>query len=156
MPRLLLFAACERIILADDNTVSLISLLEKMEMTAHVAPGEPPPAGDAMSPFSWNALATWTREDGDQDGVFFRQRVQLVMPDGSTPIQLESPLLFSEGRQLSRGMFKIQGFPFMRDGGIAVVKLLLRPVDSETEWQEMAAWPIQLEFRTVERRSETA
>ena len=38
----------------------------------------------------------------------------------------------------------------------AVVKLLLRPVDSETEWQEMAAWPIQLEFRTVERRSETA
>ena len=71
MPRLLLFAACERIILADDNTVSLISLLEKMEMTAHVAPGEPPPAGDAMSPFSWNVLATWTREDGDQDGVFF-------------------------------------------------------------------------------------
>lgn len=152
MPRLLLFAPCERVILADDQTVSLITLVEHIRLG--IDPSNAPPEVDATKelqiPFTWFALSTWTREEHDQDGSFYQQKLQLEMPDGTTPIELEVPLRFAQGKPNSRSIFRVAGFPVTRQTGTAKVKLLLKHVESDADWREVAAWPVLVEVPAVQ------
>ena len=142
MPRLLLFAPCERAILADDNTVSLITILETLRLNFETKEEIPP---DLAIPFAWHAISLWTRETEDKDGTFYHQKIQLLMPDGTTPIELEIPLQFGPGKTNTRGIFKVMGFPIPKASALARVRLLVRPVNSTTEWSEVSAFPIYLE-----------
>jgi hypothetical protein len=67
MPRLILFAPCENLIISNENKISLISLLETI--TVGIPQNQPIPA-NATLPMRWFALTTWERQHGDADREF--------------------------------------------------------------------------------------
>jgi hypothetical protein len=61
----LLFAACEKVIIDQDNNVSLISLLQDLKVD--IPEGERPPAEKqgAVVALRWSALAMWLKTEQD-------------------------------------------------------------------------------------------
>ena len=82
MPRLLLFAPCERVIInTEDNNVTLMTVLSEIGVSW------PSSAMDKLRDTPrlltrWQVIASWLREPGDE-GREFEQICELVMPDGS-------------------------------------------------------------------------
>jgi hypothetical protein len=95
MPRLLLFAACEKLIVDQANVLSLISLLQ--ELNIQVPADATLPAELKLAPMTWTILSIWEQEPGDQDKDF-EQRIALTLESGEmvteTPIaafQMKTP-----------------------------------------------------------------
>jgi hypothetical protein len=149
MPRLLLFAPCERVIIGDDNTASLITLIETLRLNIQEGAILPPEGEDLAAPFNWHALAVWTREESDRDGPSYDLKLQLVMPNGTTPIEVETQLAFGVGKPNHRNVFKMMGFPIARAESVTRVRLLIKPVESNEEWKEAASFPIYISTSTV-------
>jgi hypothetical protein len=151
MPKLLFFAPCERVIISDDGTASLITLIETLRLNVEANQLPPMPEdADLAVPFTWHALAVWTREENDRDGQSHNLKLQLVMPNGKTPIELETILAFGEGKPNHRSVFRIMGFPVAISEGVATARLLIKPIESNEEWKEAAAFPIYLTLPAVE------
>jgi hypothetical protein len=95
MPRLLLFAACEKLIVDQANVLSLISLLQ--ELNIQVPADATLPAELKLAPMTWTILSIWEQEPGDQDKDF-EQRIAITLESGEmvteTPIaafQMKTP-----------------------------------------------------------------
>jgi hypothetical protein len=132
------------VIIGDDNTASLITLIETLRLNIQEGAILPPEGEDLAAPFTWHALALWTREETDQDGPSYDLKLQLVMPNGTTPIEVETQLGFGEGKPNHRSVFKIMGFPIARAESVMMVRLLIKPVESSEEWKEASAFPIYI------------
>ena len=150
MPRLLLFAPCERVIIGDDGTASLITLLETLRLNVEQGAALPDEDKDLAVPFTWHALALWTREETDKDGPSYNLKLQLVMPNGATPIELETHLAFGEGKPNHRSVFKVVGFPIARASGVAMARLLIKPIGSVDNWEEAATFPVLMVIPSTE------
>ena len=141
MPHLLLFVPCERVILAEDQTVSLLTVVETLQL--EVAPDhQVPEDSDLLVPFVWQAISLWTKDPDDPPQFEFEQNLQLEMPDGSVPIQLSLTTQFVPDKMNCRGIFKILGFPVVRETGTANVKLLARV--GGKDWFKAGSIPILL------------
>jgi hypothetical protein len=142
MPRLLIFAACEKVIVGqEDNSGSLISIMQGFDLP--VGPPEPVDASNLlMAPVQWYAFALWEALPGDLPGRF-RQKVELVAPDGALLLSAEMPLI-NEGdgdKRFHRAALKQHGF-VIRTLGDYVLRLFIR--DGEEPWVELPdrAFPI--------------
>src|SRR5712691_4610155 len=79
MPKLLLFAPCEKVIIAQyGNTASLITILQ--ELTVSVPPDVQIPA-DAKVPVQWYGFSLWQKQPGDE-GKRYEQQIEFADPDG--------------------------------------------------------------------------
>jgi len=141
MPRLLIFAPCERVILANDQTISLITLVETLQL--QIAPDQEIPEGaDLAAPFAWQAISLWTKDADDPPDLAFDQKIQLQMPDGTVFVELTLTTQFTPDKKNGRAIFKVLGFPIVRESGSADVKLFAR--FQGKEWLEAASFPILL------------
>jgi len=139
MPKLLIFAACEKVIIAeDDKSVSLISLLNGLSVA--IAPGTQIPA-NAQIPLRWSVVTLWQREPRDE-GKSYEQRAQLILPNSE--ISFSIPAEFQLSKPLQRNVVKVTGFP-VSQAGQCVLKLSLREAGSDNQWREIADYPIQIE-----------
>jgi len=136
MPRLLIFAPCEKVILGQgDNSLSLISVLQEFQV--HRPPGAPDVPSPIQVPLTWSALALWQRTDEDQ-GRTYRQRVSLSDPQNQT--LLVGEISFVLEKDTHRTVSQIFGFPFSVVGPY-VLKLSLL---NQTQWEEVASFPISV------------
>ena len=136
MPEFVGLGVCEKIITADNGTVSLISCLDSYSIP--IGPG---PVPDKLAvPLQWCVISLWRRlpSDGDRE---FEQRVELVMPNGE--VALAGDMKFKLHHSTYRCMIPQVGFP-IGQAGEYLVKLSLHEVGSG-DWKVLAHYPIRIE-----------
>jgi hypothetical protein len=141
MPKLLLFAPCERVILARDNTASLITLLDAINI--NIGP-KAEIKEDVLLPFVWHAFILWQRE-GPEDDLPRRQKVELSFLGSKASATVEGPFEFISGKEKLRCILRIPGLPLPESSGKAMLKLSTRPEGSDGAWTEIATYPINVE-----------
>lgn|SRR5579871_758471 len=139
MPRLILFVPAERVIIDDqDRSLSLISIMSGVKIQL-VRPNEQPAPGTAV-PLRWSVLSLWKQESNDE-GKSFEQRLQLFMPDGSVPFDLTTP--FNMREQNYRIRNDVFGF-VVSTPGLCRLVVSLREVGHDA-WTEFSAYEMLLE-----------
>jgi hypothetical protein len=81
MPRLVLFAACERVLLDPDGLVSLITIIEKIEVKVPVTLQIPPRSSISQR---WQSIAMWMMEPSEEGQ--YEQREDLVIMEGQNEV----------------------------------------------------------------------
>src|SRR5437016_2482189 len=130
MPKLLLFVPCEKVIIANDNSVSLITLFEQLQINLPVSAKVEAGAG---MPLLWSVFTFWHSEPSDE-GKKFEQRVEVSLP-GNVVIKTNPSQLEFVNTNRHRVIDRIVGLPIV-PAGMAYITLFLREV-TEPIWQEI-------------------
>jgi hypothetical protein len=149
MAKLLIFAACERAIISqDDSSASLISLLEKIRATLPFPLDQPVPEKAAV-PVRWCAFSVWHFEE-DDSGVELTQMVTRYSPSGKSLISADFKLeRFGEHKGV-RASTQFSAFP-LPEFGIFSLRLFFRR--SHSDWREVAEYPIEVVQATTPENS---
>jgi hypothetical protein len=131
MPRLILFAPCENLIISQDNKVSIISLLENITIGL---PANQPIPPNATLPMRWFALAVWEKELTDEGRTF-----ESYIEAGHVQ---SIPARFQMTTALHRVAAQIIGFP-LRIGGIRL-RAFLREVGAN-QWASVGEYPLTVQ-----------
>jgi hypothetical protein len=147
MPKLLVFAPCERVIVADNNTSTLISLLETVTVKM---PSERERENDeADSPigiaYRWQIYSLWHSEDGDA-GKTFQVRLVQHDPTGALLADMTFEFEFSSNRNV-RNVGSAEVFPVTLSGEYWL-KLSLREKDTDNPWQEVSQYPVRVNLES--------
>jgi|SoiMetStandDraft_2_1073263.scaffolds.fasta_scaffold629529_1 hypothetical protein len=141
MPRLLLFAPCEKVITDQQgNSVSLITLLQEIRYSVFQNVQIPP---NAALPMKWDVLSLWEKETGDE-GIEFEQKIRLV--DRNERVLIEYGAQFRFEKRVHRLTLRILGFPMTEPGLLNLVLLLTRP---GLDWTEVTRYPLELVRETT-------
>jgi hypothetical protein len=120
MPKLILFVACEKVIIDHQQLPSLINIFQRMQIKL---PDAPLPE-KALSPVRWDAFALWQHTE-EEVGRKFTQRIEALTPDGEK--FLEAKVVFgavnNEDLQ-SKNTFQLFGIPINQEGKIRVITWL--------------------------------
>lgn len=142
MPKLLAFLPCDRVIIANDNTTSLITILESINI--NVPPGEEeklPP--NTQLPRAWQIFTLW-EEIPAEKGQTWTQKLEFVRPDKEGAIQIATvPVEFTEQAKRHRTVVAIPFFPLLPAGASHVRTSLQR--EGQDEWVQYASYPILIE-----------
>jgi hypothetical protein len=148
MPKLYIFALCEKAIIDKEGTASLISLFN--QITAHLLPSvkEVPP--NAVFPKEWCAFSSWKIEAEDI-GKEYRETFQLLYPNGE---QFGSPMRVSftpSADKTHQQIFAMgTGFPIGQEGSYTLrmwlehggsVVFESSPIIIRVNYQRMAELP---------------
>jgi hypothetical protein len=139
MPRLVLFAACEKAIVDQTtNVISLMSLLQ--DINVQLPPGVVPPSNAAI-PMNWMIVSVWQQLPEDK-GKLFEQRSTLVNHSGVT--QMETPVAaFEIKTEFHRVFNQVMGLQ-IGEAGSRLVKCFLR--EKGKDWTEMGTYPISVKW----------
>jgi len=131
-----MFAPCQKVIIGlGDNLPSLIGILQDIE----VGSGAPEPLPEkALAAIHWNVFVLWLRGKEDE-GKLFEQRVQLRSPSGKILIEIVAE--FRMEKPMHRFTGTVHGFP-ISESGEHLLKLYLHEARRESEWQEVAEFPV--------------
>jgi hypothetical protein len=141
MPRLLMFAPCEKVILDQQGNLSIITVLSELLVTIPEPPPEPEPAKSPVIPLKWDVTSLWmkTREPDD---VVYEERFALIDPSGK-PTGIGSSTDFAFGdKPLHRIIVTVLGFPISLTGRYTL-KLWMHEKGRE-EGEPVAEFPILL------------
>ena len=138
MPRLLLFAACEKVIVDQANVISLISLLQ--EVNLEIPPDVALPAEAKLAPMMWNILSIWEQEPGDQ-GKDFEQRIAITLESGETIVEIANAPFQMKARQ-HRNIGRVVGIPI--EPRLYYIRTWLKE-KSDLEWgSELARYTLKV------------
>lgn len=140
MPRLVLFAACEKAIVDKSNVISLMSLLENINV--QIPPGIIPPA-NALAPMPWTIFSLWQRTDNDH-GEAFEQRSALVTAAGATLLETPVALIDFKASPLHRVVSQIVGMP-IANAGSHNLKAFIREKGT-SNWIEAGTYPLSIQW----------
>lgn len=115
MPKLLLFAPCERVIIDDQGSATLVIILHKIAVFNPKIEELPK---DAVAPKEWVVFTLW-EPMAEDIGKEFVQVLQTILPDGSEFKKSEMRFRFQEGKRQQNRML-IQGMPVGQDGKLAL------------------------------------
>jgi hypothetical protein len=148
MPRLLVFVACEKAIVDNGNLVSLISLIQEVNLQIPPDAVIPNDLKAAAAPMHWSIVAIWERVPTD-DGKVFEQRIAMFHSDGSLVFEAPQsvvdfkpapPSTAPAGQHRTIGLSP--SIP-VREGMYAI-KTWLRE-RGETEWgEERGSYPMKV------------
>jgi hypothetical protein len=142
MPKILLFAPCEKVIIDHkENTVSLISILERVHIPIPMSHDAKLP-DNVEIPTRWFLLSIWQREDND--GEQYEQRYEIVLPDGRSINPHSTDIKFHPHLNNARNVVEVGAWPLSMKGH-CLVKLSLREVKPESQWREVATFPIYVD-----------
>jgi hypothetical protein len=144
MPKLLVFLTAERVIIAQDQTASAITIFHGIDVGLTATPPDATPSTPLPLALSWVAFAAWQREEGD-DGKNFEQRVAIKLPDGD--ILDIGVLVFSPAARVHRTLFSAPYFPLKGEGEYEVT-LFIREQGSGHRWKKAGALPIEVRLVT--------
>jgi hypothetical protein len=139
MPRLLVFAACEKVILDSDGLVSLITIIERIEVSV---PKEIELGDHVAFPMRWQCIAIWTVSE-DEIGKY-EQMTEVVASDGIVSMHTEPATLVSTIRGSKTGVKMVGTLTAVpiTDGPLTL-RLLWREIGG-SGWTEAAAYPIDV------------
>lgn len=135
-PSLKLFCVCGGVIVADDGSVSIITLLERIEMTT-VGDDD---ANIIFAPLKWHTLSLWRRA-ADQSQQTFKVRTQVFA--GGTLVEnmtgyVDIDFADKQNFRINQPHF---GFPIARSGNNDFVISIL---SEDGEWTERGRYPIEV------------
>lgn len=137
MPRLLLFAPCQKVLFSqEEKTISLISLVYGIN-AVNPNPDSVIPSGSVV-PLPWNALAIWYRQPGEE-GLRFKQKISLVSLDGEELVSTEQE--FTMEKETHQVYSYIASFPIWKTGRSDLKLFLAAP---NQEYEERASFPISI------------
>lgn len=140
MPKLLLFAPCDRVIVSQNQVMSLINIIQGMELGL----GASATLGEGLVvPVPWTAAALWQRHSDEVDKVF-EQKVEVVSPD-SMRVEVGS-LEFTFTQGIHRTLQNAQGFLISGEGEYNVVLSIREKADTK-RWQRAASFPVIVSFK---------
>jgi len=149
MPRLVIFAACEKVIIGQgDNSLSLIGILHSLQLNVPMETGRPEIPESAVMPVTWSMFTMWQREPQDE-GISYTQRVSLLSPQGKPLVESITP--FEMEKDFHRISNTIVGFPIGADGA-HVLKLSIRRAASDV-WDDVSTFPINITHPSSVRSS---
>jgi hypothetical protein len=115
MPKLLLYAACEKVIIDEQRNASLVNVILGLEAAQIQGTREAIPK-NAIAPRPWTIFALWKPDAGDA-GKEFTQFVQIMLPDGSEFKKVEVSFKMAESTA-HQNKIEIMGFPVGQVGDI--------------------------------------
>jgi hypothetical protein len=138
MPKLLVFAPCEKVIVGeDDHSISIVSLLDTINIPApqgSIIPSE------ANAPIRWSIFTLWGREPQDANRQY-TQRIRLLKPEGQIAIELFVD--FRVPNDKHRNIVNASGFP-VGQAGDCILQLALISDEEDTPPLELAEYPIKI------------
>ena len=136
MPELYAFVACDKVIIDDMGTASLISLFGNIIVTL---PQNAEVPSNALVPKEWALFASWDCGP-DDDGKEFSQVVQVLHPDGRFFIERMEAKFVMQRDKKSQIKMPFVGFPVGQQG-----KVMIRMWLEQAGQEIFAARPIHLE-----------
>jgi len=119
MPKLILFAVCEKVILDGQNNASIINVVHGLQAAI---PTQGPIIGpiprNAVAPTTWSIFALWKPAPGDTDKEFL-QKSEVLWPDGTVFNTTEAPFKFV-GNKTHQNAINVLGFPVGQIGDVTV------------------------------------
>lgn len=143
MPKLLTFAPCDNVILGQDNSVSLIQIMNQLVVSGDIP--DPIPANSATQ-MRWFLFAQWEISP-DEFGHDFQQRVRIVRA-GQQLFEAFSDFTTEMGKNVHRMIANLTYFPLI-PGGECRLQLAVRPAGENNPWQEAADYPMEIVYRHV-------
>jgi len=138
MLKLLIFAPCETIILSKDDNASIINVLETVRVNIK---GDLPAA--ALIPFKWSLMTLWKRDDTVDTSIEYEQHIQVLRRDDTVAAEGRNTFTVSSQHLMYRLLAHFPVFPIGQPGQV-LVKGRIRQVNPETEWQDIAEFPLQV------------
>lgn len=119
MPKLILFAVCEKVILDSVGNASIINLIHGIEV-ASTPQGTiiGPIPKNAISPNPWCIYAGW-KPVLDDTGKEFFQKIEILWPDGTVFNMSESSFRFEANRN-HQVTTNLVGFPAGQTGDVTI------------------------------------
>lgn len=142
MPNLLFVAPCEKVLIDQSNTSSLISIME--EVTVRVIPGGQRPPANAIIPMQWAVLSLWEQTSGYDSGRTFEQRTALVSATGQHLIEAIGEFTFATPRFRMTNQFV--GMPISEPGQHRVKVWIREKASEPKEWKEVASFPLLIQM----------
>jgi hypothetical protein len=137
MPRLVILAVCDRVLIEDRGTASLITITDEFTVTIK---GDTKIGRDTVGPTQWAIFTKWEKTSGDDDKEFV-QIIQVLWPDKSEFKRIEFPFGFHPGKKGHQNRFEIVGFPFGQEGLVTLNTWL--EVDSK-RIGEIHTWTVNI------------
>lgn len=144
MLKLLVFLACEKMIIDKEEMASVINVLDSVTVELD---GKTELKNDAASPFGWEVFAIWRRIDALVSGKKFEQRVTLIDPDGNLVFEVVQPLTIDNIHLNFRAHLKVGAMPVGKKGSLSL-RIYLR--EGSSKWQEKGEYPIQIVHKMKE------
>jgi hypothetical protein len=142
---LLTFAPCEKVIFANDGTVSVIAMLDEMKIG--IPDGAAPPPEGTSIPHTWATFTMWVRDDASIEQVF-RQKVSVVSPDGIELLGIETDVRFPQGIKTLRLAQPIFGFPVWREGECRIAFALRDDAAPSPRWNVVREYPVTVSYES--------
>jgi hypothetical protein len=147
MAKLLILAACQRLIIsADDNTCSLISIIEQLEIGIGLPLGQELPAKSAV-PIHWYGFAYFQRVQ-DDEGKKLEARLAIIDPKGN--VLAETPpvsILADKEKTKHRVNARFDSLP-VSSSGIYALRAQVR--EEGGEWAEKGSYPFDVKLSIAE------
>jgi hypothetical protein len=135
MPRLLLFAPCERVLNGSDGSASIIILLR--ELTFHDVEHPLPP--NRIVPMKWAVFAEWQRQENESPTDRFLQKVEMFSQDSKALIP-GTAAEFTIAREVHRMTGEFEFFPLVPAGRYELAMSVKRVDDPD--WKEVGKYPL--------------
>jgi hypothetical protein len=117
MPKLYVFAACEKVILDQASVPSLIALFTKLKL---LLPGQLEDVPEnAVAPKEWAVFASWDRVPSDE-GKIFNQCLQVLYPDGKVFFENRDVKFTIKLGERQHNAVRIVGFPIGQKGDYTI------------------------------------
>lgn len=132
---LLFIIPCEKAILAEDETVSAITIMEAVGID--VEENTPP---KLLLPMKWHVITLWRRNQDIPKPIKFEQLVEVIAANGDRVIRHQVEFVVSQDFLNFRNMTDFLGFPITTEGD-CLVELSLRK-KGQKKWQKYKTFPI--------------
>lgn len=143
MPKLLLFAACEKVIIGQgDGSMSLIGLLQNITV---VAPRKGEESAAKATHGEWFMFSLWLQQPEDAD-VEYEQRCALIGPTGDLSIDLVT--VFTVTKMFHRVSVQIPFIPVEPPGEYKIMTWLRRRGDEK--WADYGSCPFLVSWEQRE------
>ena len=141
MPRLLLFAPCERVIIGQgDNSVSLIVVIQEMKFQTF-GQAQDIKEDQAVSA-RFTIFSQWYASSGDE-GKGYEQRIALGLAGEKAVIEATAEFQFSNNIKMMRIAAQVPLMPILKPGEYSLT-LCLRE-KGESEWSKAVAdYPLMI------------
>jgi hypothetical protein len=132
MPKLLILAACERVLIdRAGNLPSLINIFQRMNIRLQDAPLPE----NAVSPARWAVFTLWQMTP-EEKGIEYTQRMEIISPSGSKYGEGITKFLVKEDDDLqAKNHLDIFGLPINVEGFVKVRVWLEDIADATGEYQ---------------------
>jgi hypothetical protein len=132
MPKLMILAACERVLVDRATSLpSLINIFQRMNIQIQDAPLPE----NAISPIRWAIFTLWQHSPEEKD-IEYTQRIEVIGPSGVKFAEMATKFKITEVDDLqSKNSIDIIGLPINTEGFLKVRVWLEGIADSTGEYQ---------------------